>query len=83
MPDPVALKAAPMNVRACKRCCFGVVDGGQRSCRFNPPQMVVVPKANPVTRQVEAVPMSIFPPVQDDGWCGRFDLLMGMAHSAN
>ena len=60
----------------CGNCKFFEGDAGQGICRARPPvgQIIMVPIQHPVTRQqgMQPQPVSTWPPVPADGWCGEF-----------
>ena len=66
----------------CKNCTFR--DTTTSTCRANPPQVSVllVPSGvNPLTRQamMQPQPVAAFPPVDDEGWCGRYSPNISLA----
>jgi len=60
----------------CSQCLYFLCLDGLTVCRRNPPTacVIVVPRQNILTGQVEATPQAIStrPPVQPDDWCGEF-----------
>ena len=90
MPDDEApaasdfkLSASIMAPASCGACRFMVKDGGDLTCRFNPPQVTVVigplpqgprlagPNGQPA---IGPIPFTMFPMVRPQQWCGQFQL---------
>lgn len=68
--------------RSCRECQFSFMEGGDRVCRFNPPQvtyiampgqkMVPTPQGPRPAQVMEIRNFSGFPIVQHEQWCGQF-----------
>src|SRR5215510_3478236 len=68
--------------KSCRECVFAAMEGGDRVCRRNPPQVTyimvpemkaVVTPQGPRQQQVMAIRnFSGFPVVQNEQWCGHF-----------
>jgi len=55
---------------SCRTCAFWVRDEEEESigeCRCNPPQVITLPDEGGIP-----VPVSIFPAVEFDQWCGEY-----------
>jgi hypothetical protein len=52
----------------CKSCRYWE----KGSCRRNPPQGFLIPKANPLSNQVEPALLCMFPQIDGELWCGEW-----------
>jgi hypothetical protein len=67
---------------SCRECFFSHVEGGDRVCRFYPPQVtfIAVPETKMVPTQHGPRPQQVvalrnfsgFPVVQHEAWCGQY-----------
>jgi hypothetical protein len=71
-------KIVPIVARACEACAYSAKEAPDLVCRRNPPQVtfLVMPRMLPTPqgpRQVMGpVPVTSFPIIQRDQWCGEF-----------
>jgi hypothetical protein len=58
--------------RRCVGCAFAHADKETLECRRNPPNVSIIPMQSALKMAPELKPVSIFPPVSPETWCGEF-----------
>jgi len=69
--------------RLCRTCRFSEIEGKDRVCRFDPPKMSFIPlpmqqrvpgpNGPMMVQGIEVRPVSGFPVVQNEQWCGKWE----------
>jgi hypothetical protein len=69
------------NCSSCMYSRFEKLQDDQGACQCNPPQIITVPGAHPITKQMIININSMFPNIRRIDWCGAHEPAIDENHS--
>lgn len=65
----------------CSNCNFAFRgEREQLECRLNPPNTHFIQVPNNITRQIDQITISVFPPLKPNHWCSHHRLKNGLSN---